>query len=161
MTLQFATELVLALAAVLLLVRDVRRALLDQLRRPITLLIATLIAVLLVGSLGGRAHPSPWWLVLPALVLAWEVGRGWRRTPRCHLWETGVAAFAASLVLAVVGLGAGGDVAIGMLVASVATSILGVGLLWQSRRREPPPWRADDPNHYERRARQRSDEPDR
>ena len=149
-------ELILAFAALLLLVRDVRRALQDQLRRPITLLIATLIAVLLIGTLGGRAHPSPWWLVLPGLVLAWEAGRGWRRTPRCHLWEAGIAAFAASLLLAVVGLGlGGGSVAIGLLVASAATSVLGVGLLWQSRRREPQPWRVDDRNHYERRARQR------
>jgi hypothetical protein len=160
MTLQSTTELILALAAVLLLVRDVRRALLDQLRRPITLLIATLVAVLLIGSLGARAHPSPWWLALPTLILVWEVGRGWRRTPRCHLWEAGVAAFAASLLLAVVGLGLGdGRAAMGILVASVASSILGVWLLWLSRRREPPPWRIDDPNRYERRARQRTEGP--
>ena len=40
MTLQAVVELVLAVGAVLLLARDMRRAWLDQLRRPITLLVA-------------------------------------------------------------------------------------------------------------------------
>src|SRR6266853_771024 len=57
MTLQSVIEVILALAAVLLLARDLRRAWLDRLRRPITLLIAALVAVLLVGMLGGRAQP--------------------------------------------------------------------------------------------------------
>jgi hypothetical protein len=33
--------------------------------------------------------------------------------------------------------------------------LVGVGLLWRSRRREPQPWRIDDRSHYERRAAQR------
>jgi len=153
MTLQSVIEVILALAAVLLLARDLRRAWLDRLRRPITLLIAALVAVLLVGMLGGRAQPSPWWLVLPGVILAWEVGRGWRRTPRCHLWEGGVGAFAASLALAVAGLGlVEGSVATALLGSSIASAILGLGLLWQSRRREPRPWRVDDASHYERRS---------
>ena len=156
MTLQSVIELVLALAAVLLLARDLRRAWLDRLRRPVTLLIAALVAVLLVGMLGGRAQPRPWWLVLPGGILAWEVGRGWRRTPRCHLWEAGVAAFTASLALAVAGLGLGeGSVATALLGASIAAAILGLGLLWQSGRREPRPWRVDDASHYERRSAER------
>ena len=31
-------------------------------------------------------------------------------------------------------------------------AMLGLGLLWRSRRSEPRPWRADDRNHYERRS---------
>jgi hypothetical protein len=155
-TLQSVIEIVLALAAVLLLARDLHRAWLDKLRRPVTLLIAALIAVLLVGTLGARAQPSPWWLVAPGAILVWEVGRGWRRTPRCHLWEGGVGAFAASLLLAVVGLGLGeGGLATALLSASAAAAILGIGLLWQSHRREPRPWRAGDASHYERRSAER------
>src|SRR5436190_20109518 len=151
MTLQFVIELILALAAVLLLARDLHRAWLDRLRRPITLLIAALVAVLLVGMLGGRAQPSPWWLVLPGVILAWEVGRGWRRTPRCHLWEAGVAAFTASLALAVAGLGLGeGSVATALLGASIAAAILGLGLLWQCGRGRPRPRRCGRASQLER-----------
>ena len=81
MTLQYTIGLALALAAVLLLARDLRRAWLDQLKRPSTLLMAALVAILLAGTLGGRAHPSPWWLVVPGVILVWEscaVGV-WRR----------------------------------------------------------------------------------
>jgi peptidoglycan/LPS O-acetylase OafA/YrhL len=74
MTLRAVTELILALGAALLLARDMRRAWLDQLCRPVTLLVATLVAVLLVSAIGGQPHPSPWWLVLPGGLLAWEVG---------------------------------------------------------------------------------------
>jgi hypothetical protein len=153
MTLQTGTELILALGAVLLLARDMRRAWLDELRRPATLLVATLLAVLLIAAFGSRSHPSPWWLALPGSVLAWEVGRGWRRAPRCHLWETGVGAFGASLLLTAVGLGLGGGsmAAAVLLTAAAGAAVVGAGLLWQSRRREPRPWRAGDPNHYERR----------
>lgn len=158
MTLQSVVELILALAAILLLMRDLHRAWLDHLRRPVTLLVAALITVLLIGTLGGRSHPSPWWLVLPGAILIWEVGRGWRVTPRCHLWEAGVGVFAGSLLLAVVGLGLEeGGIATALLATSVAASILGLGLLWQSRRQEPRPWRIDDASHYERRAGQRPD----
>jgi hypothetical protein len=157
MSMQSAVEILLALAAVLLLVRDLRRAWLDRLRRPLTLLVAALVTVLLVGTLGGRTHPNPWWLVLPAVILIWEVGRGWRRTPRSHIWEAGVGAFAASLLLAVVGLDLdAGIAATALLAASAATSILALGLLWLSRRREPQSWRVGDAAHYERRASQRS-----
>jgi hypothetical protein len=156
MTLRAVTELILALGAVLLLARDMRRAWLDQLRRPVTLLVATLVAVLLVGAIGGRPHPSPWWLVLPGSLLAWEVGRGWRRAPRCHLWEAGVGAFAASLLLAAVGLGLrGGSIAAALLATAAGAVVVGAGLFWGSRRREPRPWRAGDTSHYERRWAQR------
>jgi hypothetical protein len=156
MTLRAVTELILALGAGLLLARDMRRAWLDQLRRPVTLLVATLVAVLLVGAIGGRPHPSPWWLGLPGSLLAWEVGRGWRRAPRCHLWEAGVGAFAASLLLAAIGLGLrGGSIAAALLSTAGGAVVVGAGLLWRSRQREPRPWRAGDTSHYERRLAQR------
>jgi hypothetical protein len=156
MTLQSAVEILLALAAVLLLGRDLGRAWRDRLRRPITLFVAASIAILLVGTLAGRAHPNPWWLSLPALVLVWEVARGWRQTPRCHLWETGIAAFAASLLIAVLGLGlAPGSIATALLAAAGVAGVIGVSLLWRSRRSEPRPWRARDPDHYERRRSER------
>ncbi|MFL5494916.1 MAG: hypothetical protein ACJ8DC_11085 [Gemmatimonadales bacterium] len=155
MRLQTAVELVLALGAALLLARDVHRAWLDRFRRPITLLMAALVAALLVGAMGGR-HPSSWWLVLPGSMLAWEVGRGWRRAPRNHLWEAGIGAFAASLLLAAVGLSLdGGSSAAVLLAAAAGTVILGTGLIWRSHRREPPPGRAGDASHYERRLAQR------
>ena len=152
MTPQSAIELVLAVAALLLLARDLRRAWRDELRRPISVLVGALVTALLIGTLAGSRHPSPWWLVLPAGVLAWEVGRGWRKAPRCHLWEAGVAAFTASLLFAVVGLamqGAGFASALRALAA--VAGMAGLGLLWRSRRREPRPGRVGDPDHYERR----------
>lgn len=153
MTLQSSTELILALGAGLLLARDMRRAWLDQLRRPVTLLVTALVAVLLIAAFGGRSHPSPWWLMLPGSVLAWEVARGWRRAPRCHLWEAGVGAFGASLLLTAVGFGVGGgSISAVLLTAAAGAAGVGTGLLWRSRRREPRPWRAGDPSHYERRA---------
>jgi len=156
MTLQDTIGLVLAIAAVLLLARDLRRTWLDRLKRPSTVLMAALVATLLAGTLGDRAHPSPWWLVVPGVILVWEVRRGWRLTPRCHLWEEGVGAFAASLLLAAVGLALGGrGVATALLAASVAAGLVGVCLMWRSRRREPRPWRIDDRSHYERRSVQR------
>jgi len=152
-TLQSAVELVLALGALSLLVRDLRRAWRDALRRPVTLLMAAFFAVLLIGSLGGRPHPHPWWLALPAAVLVWEVVRGWRRTPRCHLWVAGVGAFGAGLLLAGAGLAVDDrGMAGGMLVVATAAALLGVWLLWRSHVREPRPWRADDMAHYERRS---------
>jgi len=156
MTLQSVVELVLAVGAVLLLTRDMRRAWLDQLRRPITLLMAASIAGLLLGAIVEPPYPSPWWLLLPGSVLAWEVGRGWRRAPRCHLWEAGVGAFAVSLLLTAVALGSAvASVAPVLLMAGGATAAVGAGLLWRSRRREPRPWRLDDVTHYERRFAQR------
>src|SRR5689334_21652593 len=113
-----------------------------------SLLVAGLMVVLLAGVLGGRQLPHPGWLALPAAILGWEVARGWRRTPRCHLWEAGVGSFALALVLAALGM----TVESMLLVAAVAASIVGFVLLWLSRRREPRPWRADDVSHYERRA---------
>jgi hypothetical protein len=153
MTLRTVTELILAIGAVLLLARDLHRVWLDQLRRPITLLMAALVAALLIGVFGGRPHPSSWWLVLPGCVLAWEVARGWRRTPRCHLWEAGIGAFSASLLFAAIGLGLGDrSLAGGLLTVAAAAAVAGVGLLWRSHRREGRPWRAGDTSHYERRA---------
>jgi hypothetical protein len=148
--LQPVVEIILAAAALALLGRDLYRAWMDKLRRPMTLVVAGLIVVLLAGTLGGRTHPSPWWLLVPGAILAWEVARGWRRTPRCHLWETGVAALAAAILLAALGLGIPGVGA--MLIAAVAASVAGFALLALSRRREPRPWRAGDVAHYERRA---------
>lgn len=156
MTLETGIGILLAAAALLLLGRDLRRTWQDPWRRPVTLFVAALIAVLLVGTLAGRAHPSPWWLALPAAVLLWEVTRGWRRTPRCHLWEGGIAAFAASLVLALLGLSvSGGQWMATLLAIAAAAAVLGIGLLWISRRGEPRPWRAGDPQHYERRQSER------
>jgi hypothetical protein len=121
------------------------------------LLLASLMAALFIGINGGRAHPDPWWLLLPAGMLTWEVLRGWRRAPWCHLWEAGVGAFAASLLLAALGLGLGdGSTATILLVVAVALGGMAVGLLWRSRRREPQPWRPDDVSHYERRSMQRA-----
>jgi hypothetical protein len=155
MRLGAVTEIILALGAVLLLARDMHRGWLDPLRRPVSLLGAALIAGLLIGALGGRPHPSPWWLVLPGSVLAWEVGRGWRRAPRCHLWEAGVGAFGASLLLAAVGLGVDGSITAALLATAAGAAVVGVGLLWRSWRHEPHPWRVGDTSHYERRLAQR------
>ena len=155
MEVQTLVEGVLAAAAILLLARDVHRAWRDSQRRPSTLLGAALVAVLLIGALGGREQPSPWWLMLPGAILAWEAVRGWRRTPRCHYWEGGIGAFAASLLLAVAGFAMEGGAATALFAAAIAASALGIGLLWHSYRREPRPWRANDPLHYERRASER------
>ena len=51
MSLRSVIEPLLALGAVLLLARDMHRAWLDQLRRPITLLVAAMVAALLVGTM--------------------------------------------------------------------------------------------------------------
>ena len=156
MTPQSAVELFLALAALLLLSRDLRRAWRDELRRPISLLVAALVTALLIGTLAGHPYPSPWWLVLPAGVLAWEVARGWRQAPRCHVWEAGVAAFTAGLLFATAGLAMHGEgLAPTLLALAVVAGMLGLGLIWRSRRSEPRPGRAEDPNHYERRGAQR------
>jgi hypothetical protein len=155
-TLQTTVEVLLVAAALLLLGRDLRRAWRDELKRPISLLVAALVTALLIGTLAGSPHPSPWWLALPAGVLAWEVARGWRKAPRCHLWEGGVAAFTASLLFAVVGLAMHGERLAGTLLGLAALAgTAGLGLLWRSRRREPRPWRLEDPEHYERRGAQR------
>jgi hypothetical protein len=156
MTPQTGVEVFLALGALLLLGRDLRRAWRDELRRPISLLVAALVSALLIGALAGEPHPSPWLLVLPAGVLAWEVARGWRRTPRCHVWQAGVAAFTLALLFAAAGLAMRGEGANSTLLAvAVVAGMLGLGLLWRSRRTEPRPWRTEDPDHYERRGVQR------
>lgn len=153
MTLQTGIEVALAAGAVLLLARDLHRAWLDQLRRPITLLISALLAALLAGALGGRPHPSPWWLMLPAAILAWEVVRGWRRAPRSHLREAGAGAFAVSLVLGAAGLSIGrGAGAVALLAGAGCAAVVGAGLIWRARRQEPRPWRPGDSSHYERRS---------
>ena len=150
MTLQSLVELVLALGAVLLFTRDLYRAWLDQLWRPVTLLMAALMAALLIGIYGGRPHPSPWWLLMPGIILLWELGRGWRRAPRCHLREAGMGALALSLLLTGLGL-AGASVRAALLAAAAGSAAVGVGLFWRSRSREPRPWRMGDTGHYERR----------
>jgi hypothetical protein len=156
MTLRGVVELILAISVLLLLARDMYRAWLDDLRRPITLLVAALVGALLLGSFGGRPHPSPWWLVLPGSILAWEVARGWRRASRCHLWEAGIGAFAASLLMAAIGFGlTGGTLDTTFFGAAAVAAGSGACLLWQSHRREPHPWRLGDTSHYERRFAQR------
>jgi hypothetical protein len=154
MSLQSVVEVMLAVAALLLLARDLQRARRDRLRRPVTLLAAALVAALLAGMSGGRAYPSPWWLVLPATVLVWEVSRGWRLAPRCHLWEAGAASFALGLLLALAGH-ALHAAATWLFAASIVTGVLGVALLWRSHLREPRPWRVGDASHYERRSARR------
>jgi hypothetical protein len=146
--LQSLAEILLGAAALALLARDLYRAWLDKERRPITLLVAGLAVVLLAGTFGGREHPHALWLLLPGAILAWEVARGWRRTPRCHRWEAGVAAFAVGLVLTAAGLA----YARVFLIGAFAAGIAGFALFWLSKRREPRPWRAQDIAHYERRA---------
>jgi hypothetical protein len=156
MTAQSAVEVFLAVAALLLLGRDLRRAWRDELRRPISLLVAALVTALLIGTLAREPYPSPWWLLLPTGILAWEVARGWRQTPRCHVWEAGVAAFTAALLFAVAGLAMRGEGTTTTLLAIAAVAgMLGLGLLWRSRSTEPRPWRSEDPDHYERRGAQR------
>jgi hypothetical protein len=153
MSLQVAVELVLAAGAAFLLARDLRRAWRDPLRRPVTLLMASLVAALLIGVIGGQSHPSPWWLLVPGGILVWEVARGWRVVPRCHLQEAGVGAFALGLVLAALGLGtSAGSTAVALLAAAGAAGVAALTLFWLSHRREPRPWRADDIKHYERRS---------
>lgn len=157
MTAETGIGIVFAAMALLLLGRDLRHTWHDPWRRPVSLLVEALLAVLFIGTLAGRTHPSPGWLAVPATVLAWEAVRGWRRTPRCHLWEGGVAAFAAALVFALFGLSLYATQWTGALLGgSAIASLLGVALLWQSRRREPRPWRAGDPQHYERRQSERN-----
>jgi hypothetical protein len=152
MTQQSAIELFLAVSAVLLLGRDLRRAWRDELRRPVSLLMAALVAALLIGAFAGEPYPSPWLLLLPAGVLAWEVARGWRKSPRCHVWEAGAAAFTVALLFAVPGLAMRGQgLATALLAIAVAGAMLGLGLMFRSRRSEPRPWRIEDPAHYERR----------
>ena len=156
MNLQVAVELILAAGAAFLLARDVRRAWRDPLRRPVTLLMASLVAVLLIGVIGGQSHPSPWWLLVPGAILAWEMARGWRLAPRCHFRETGIGLFAVGLLLAALGLGREPSTTATVLVATAgAMGLAAVGLFVLSNRREPRPWRAGDVTHYERRAVQR------
>jgi hypothetical protein len=156
LTLQAAVELILAAGAAVLLARDLRRAWRDPLRRPVTLLVAALMTVLLIGVIVGGSHPSPWWLLVPGGVLVWEVVRGWRVVPRCHLREAGIGAFAAGLVLAAFGLGMYEDsISTVLLAVAALMGAAALGLFWLSHRREPRPWRAHDVKHYERRASER------
>ena len=156
LTLQAAVEVILAAGAAFLLARDLRRAWRDPLRRPVTLLAAALMAALLIGVIVGGSHPNPWWLLVPGGVLAWEVVRGWRVVPRCHVREAGIGAFALGLVLAAFGLSMYEDsVSAELLAAAALRGAAALGLFWLSHRREPRPWRAGDIKHYERRASER------
>lgn len=137
----------LGLMALALLGRDLYRAARDPLRRPMTLIVAAMMVVLLAGVAGSGTALRAWWLVVPAAILAWEFARGWRRTPRSHLREAAYGAFGASLGLAALGL----EVARAWLDFAVAASAVGLAFLWFSHRHEPRPWRADDVAHYERR----------
>ena len=156
MSLQITVEIILAAGAGLLLARDLRRAWRDPLRRPVTLLMASLVAALLIGVIGGQSHPSPWWLLVPGSVLVWEVVRGWRVVPCCHLREAGIGTFAAGLVLAAFGLGMYEEsVSTVLLAVAALIGVAALALFWLSHRREPRPWRTDDVKHYERRASER------
>jgi hypothetical protein len=129
LTLQAAVEIILAAGAGLLLARDLRRAWRDPLRRPVTLLVAGLMAILLIGVIGGRSHPSPWWLVVPGGILAWEVARGWRLVPRCYLREAGIGVFAVGLLLAALGLGMEqGSIVTALVAAAGALGFAAVGV---------------------------------
>jgi hypothetical protein len=112
--------------------------------------MASLVVVALAGTFGSRRVPNAWWLLLPAGVLAWEAARGWRQLPRCRLREGGMAAWGVSLALAAAGLSLGRFMVPLLLAAAVAFAA-GVALHWRSRAREPRPWRAGDPERYERR----------
>lgn len=152
---QWIVGIVLALAAVALLARDLRRAGNDPLRRPVTLFMASLVVVVLAGTFGARRLPNPWWLLLPAGVLAWEAARGWTQLPRCRLREGAMAAWALGLALAAVALATGGAMVAPLLGAAAAAFAAGIFLLWRSRAREPRPWRSADRERYERREAQR------
>ena len=148
---QWVVGIALALVAVVLFARDLRRADVDPLRRPATLFVGSLVVAMLAGTFGGRSLPNPWWLMLPAAVLAWEATRGWRKTPRCHRWEGGVAAWAVGLGLAAVGLGLAEAPDAPFLAAAAAACAAGAALMAWSFHREPRSWRRDDHAHYERR----------
>src|SRR5256714_14177484 len=62
MALQSVIELILAVAAMMLLGRDLLRAWRDPARRPMSLLVAALVAVLFFGTRASGAHPNPWWM---------------------------------------------------------------------------------------------------
>ena len=148
---QWVVGILLAVVAAFLLARDLRRAGSDRLRRPVTLLVASLIVVVLAGTFGGRSVPHPGWLALPAAVLAWEAARGWRSTRRGHLWEAGIGAWAVALALAAVALATAGEHFVTLLCGAVAMAALGAGLMLRSRGHEARPWRDEDHDHYERR----------
>lgn len=154
MRLQLLLEILLGSAALALLARSVYRTWIDQLRRPITLLLWAFLTAILAGTVAHRPHPNPAWLILPTAVLVWEVLRGWRRAPRCHLREGGHGALAASLVLYLVSLAFAARplLALFPLALAVALALVAAGLLLRARHREPTPWRAADWHHYERRS---------
>jgi hypothetical protein len=162
MTVQHFVEATLATAALVLLGHGVYRTWLDQLRRPITLLLWAFLTAIFAGVIGSPPHPRAWWFALPAAVLVWEALRGWTRAPRCHFREGGLAALAAALVCYVLtlSLAAWGLFALGGLSLAIALALVGAGLLLRARHREPSPWRPDDWTHYERRATPRSPQVD-
>jgi hypothetical protein len=57
--------------------------------------------------------------------------------------------------LALAGLLCSGVLTTTLLALAAVAGVLGLGLLWRSRRSEPRPWRVEDPDHYERRGAQR------
>lgn len=158
-TLQLFLEVTLASVAIVLLGRGVYRTWLDQLRRPITLLVWAFLTAILAGAVGGPPHPSPWWFALPAGILIWETVRGWTRVPRCHLREAALGALAAALIcyIITVALAPWGALAVGGLSLAVGLALVGAGLLLRARHREPFPWRPADWLHYERRTSSRAD----
>jgi len=146
-------EVGLALAALILLGHGVYHTWTDKLRRPITLALWAFLTAVFGGVIGSPPHPRTWWFALPALVLMWEVARGWTRSPASHLREGGIAALAAALVayILTLALPAWGPLALGGLSLSAALALVGAGLLLRARRLEPVPWRGSDQTHYERR----------
>jgi hypothetical protein len=64
--------------------------------------------------------------------------------------------FTAALLFAVAGLAMRGEgTTITLLALAAVAGMLGLCLLWRSRRTEPRPGRIEDPDHYERRGAQR------
>lgn len=153
MPIQLLLEILLTATALVLLGHGAYRTWLDQLRRPITLLLWAFLTAIFAGVIGSPPHPRAWCFALPAGILAWEARRGWIRAPRCHLREGGLAALAAALVTysLTLFLPAWGSLALSGLSLAVALAFVGLALLVHSRRREPFPGRSADWTHYERR----------
>ena len=153
MSAQLLLELLLAAAAFGLLLHGAYRTWRDPYRRPVALLLWAFLTAILAGIVGGTPHPLPWWLALPAAVLAWEAARGWKRAPRCHLREGGLGILALALLVYVATLAVpswGRLAASGLALAGMLAALGGV-LLLAARLREPAPWRLADWTHYERR----------
>lgn len=154
MTPQLLIELVLAAAALGLLVHGAIRTWRDPYRRPIALFLWAVLTAILAGVVGGAPHPEPLALLLPLIILVWEVTRGWKRSPRCHIRESafGVLALALLAYIAAMVFPGWTRYTVGGLSIATLLAIVSVILLVASRFREPRPWLLTDWTHYERRS---------